>query len=229
MTLALTEPVGWHKHNHAHRPRSLISLDRLELAGTLNLAPTRLLKLDTPQLLLAPDARVKLQAANVSLGNSGAASAGIAQTGNGLLTVQASGAALDLFGHLQIGGAAQANLLSAGDLRLHGVLANGKNSGSLTAQAELTLSAAQVYGSSATAFLVDAGEHQLHILRGGDQVATPAAPLSAGASLTFKARDIVQDGVLRAPLGNLSLAATRSLVLTPSMTPPLNCYTNLKA
>ncbi|MBC7726133.1 MAG: filamentous hemagglutinin N-terminal domain-containing protein, partial [Microbacteriaceae bacterium] len=194
---------------------SLTSLNSVVLGGDLNLAATRRLSLDTPLLQLLPDARVDVRAASVSLGNSGVAASTAPQGGNATLTASASGLNLDLIGALQIDGARSVALASAGDLRMNGVLANGGNVGSLTVPADLSLAAAQIYGRTASAFSVDAIGHQLRIGRVVDGAPVPAAPLSAGASLLFKAQDIVQDGVLRAPLGSLSLKADRSLTLTP--------------
>ena len=194
---------------------TLTSLNSLVLGGDLSLAATRRLSLDTPLLQLAPDARVDLRAASLLLGNSGVAAGTQPQTGNATLTATASGLNLDLVGTLQIDGARTVTLASVGDLRMNGVLANGQNAGGLIVPADLTLSAAQVYGSSASAFSVDASGHALTIGRPATVSAIPAAPLSAGASLVFKAQDIVQEGVLRAPLGSLSLQADRSLILSP--------------
>ncbi|MBY0237673.1 MAG: hypothetical protein K2W93_22020, partial [Burkholderiaceae bacterium] len=178
-------------------------------------------------LQLGQDAKVQLRGSSVRLSNSSAfAAPTVAKAGKGQLLVQAAprsgaaadGTSLDLVGQLQIAGASAITLATQGDLRLHGVLNNaGASAGQLRSDADLTLSAAQIYGSSATNFLVDVSGRKLTMQRAeGTAVSKPAAPLSGGAALTFKAQDIVQDGVLRAPLGSLTLQAERELTLTPT-------------
>ncbi|MFY8116870.1 MAG: hypothetical protein ACOVLH_03630, partial [Roseateles sp.] len=199
---------------------SLSSQDRLVLGGDLDLQLARRLLLDSPQLLLEGNGQARLSAASVALGSSSDARPGSSAPGRGTgrLTLQASGSSLDVFGHQQLGGMAALQLLSAGDLRLHAQSSADPakaNRGSLKAEAQITLSAAQIYGSSASRFELDALGQDLLITRPEGSTATPAVPLSAGAALSFKAREIVQDGLLRAPLGSLSLQASERLLLTP--------------
>lgn len=215
-----TVQLGTELFSAALADLSLASQDRLVLAGSQSLAPTRRLLLDSPQILLEGDALARLGAASVTLGASflPEKSPQLPASGKGSLSVQA-GTVLDVFGHLQVGGASQVQLSSGGDLRLHAGLYTDParaNTGSLKADAALTLAAAQVYGTSASRFEVDVGAQRLLITRPEGASATePAAPLSAGAVLSFKAREIVQDGLLRAPLGRLSLQASESLLLSP--------------
>ena len=199
---------------------SLSSQDRLVLGGDLDLRLARRLVLDSPQLLLEGNGQARLSAASVALGSSSDARPGSSAPGRGTgrLTLQARGPSLDVFGHQQLGGMAALELVSAGDMRLHAQSSADPakaNRGSLKAEAHITLSAAQIYGSSASRFELDALGQDLLITRPEGSTATPTTPLSAGAVLSFKARDIVQDGLLRAPLGQLSLQASERLLLTP--------------
>src|SRR5262249_12963020 len=116
-------------------------------------------------------------------------------------------------------GFADVRLVSSGDIRLN---PQGQGSGNarLSAGGTLTLDAAQVYVTSALAarpspsdpgFLVNVGSSVT--VRGNG---TPApVPFAFGERLTIRARDIVQDGVLRAPLGEIRLEGSQSVTLGP--------------
>src|SRR6185437_640245 len=79
----------------------------------------------------------------------------------------------------------------------------------------LNLQAAQLYPTTATTFAIDdvpaigAGgtlaPTVITISRAPGASTTPAVPLSAGGNLTIDATQINQDGVVRAPLGQITL------------------------
>ena len=81
----------------------------------------------------------------------------------------------------------------------------------LRSQADVTLSAPQTVLATQTQYTLDAAGRTV-TFTGGDAAST--APLSAGAALTVNAATIVQDGVLRVPLGTVTLNGTESITLT---------------
>lgn len=105
----------------------------------------------------------------------------------------------------------------AGDLRLSGVspyqLAFGVSdappslAGHLAVNGDLTLRAGQVYATTGSSFAVTsaAANGVLTVERAAS--ATPATPYSAGSKLTLQAANLVQNGVVRAPLGSLTLGS----------------------
>lgn len=132
-----------------------------------------------------------------------------ASAGTGSLSLQARDS-LVLDGHLTTQGLAHLSLQSGGDLQLRSreVVAGGPNQGSLTTPAELTLQAAQIYPATDTRFSIEAARVSI-----GAGDAGAARPLSAGGSLVIRADEIVQGGVLRAPLGRIELQAAGRLEL----------------
>ena len=84
--------------------------------------------------------------------------------------------------------------------------------GAFSTAGDLTLQARQIYPSTLSDFtlaITDNPAGTLHILGNGSD--TPV--LSAGGKLTLSAPNIVQDGVLKAPLGQITLSAANTLTL----------------
>lgn len=104
----------------------------------------------------------------------------------------------------------QANLVSQGDMRLLARSADNTKT-ALTTQADLNLIAAQIYPTTGAVAEVTAGNtggdfdpaRRLRIGRVGNTA--PALPYSVFGSLSLNASTIEQGGVLRAPMGSLSL------------------------
>ena len=93
------------------------------------------------------------------------------------------------------------------------VVGNNPPQGGLATQADVTLTARQVYPSTDTRFTLDAGPGTLRIQQAATTGDSPALPLSAGGALNLRAGVLVQAGVLRAPQGQLALSAADSLTL----------------
>ncbi len=163
---------------------------------------------------------VNLTASYVAL-DGGAATQGssptLPQAGTSILNV--SGGTIDIAG-ATLGSFAAANFSSAGDIRLTAPVAteskiNGASAaGTLGASelltaGDLTLTAAQVYPVSDVDFTIKSLNGAV-TFAGNQASATAAFPLSAGGQLTVDAATIVQDGVLRAPLGTIRLGALSS-------------------
>jgi hypothetical protein len=84
--------------------------------------------------------------------------------------------------------------------------------GQLAVNGDLKISAAQVYATTGSSFDVSstAAKGTITILSAGS---TPATPYSAGGNLLIQAANIVQDGVVRQPLGTLTLGANAPLLI----------------
>jgi len=116
-----------------------------------------------------------------------------------------------------------ATLTSATDLRFVGVqpidISIGNTSvspaaslrGQLATSGDLTLAAAQIYPTTGTTFTVTSAAPAGTIRLTRTTAAMPGTPYSAGSTLTIQAAMIEQGGVLRAPLGTLTLGAIAPL------------------
>lgn len=118
--------------------------------------------------------------------------------------------AIDLGGRLVFNDFGRVSIASAGDIRLQPDLANiGARSGLLYLTGDLSLSAAQLYPASNTAFAIVAGGDSSTIrFLGNERSATASPPLSVGGTLAVNAVNIVQSGVLRAPAGDIVLGVS---------------------
>ncbi len=105
-------------------------------------------------------------------------------------------------------------LLEAGEIRLGGALPaqfgeETRLQVNLDVDGQLQLNAGQVYPATAMTGIIRAGD-SITVERLGD---AGGAPLSAGGSLRLEAPVIAQNGVLRAPFGQIELAAGERLAL----------------
>jgi filamentous hemagglutinin len=153
-------------------------------------------------------------------------------SGSGTLAINAQ--LIDIRGISGWSGFAQENFASSGDIRFvagENQIANppavnvpGAPSfeGALNTSANINLQGAQIYPTTATAFALNDSPTAPATPVSGAAVpipaptvvtiasslpagTTPGTPLSAGGSLTISATDINQGGVLRAPMGQISL------------------------
>ncbi len=193
---------------------TLTSLNTIEFDGDVSLALRRSITLDAPTIAAKENAKVDLAASYVSVGNSSivkSASSG----GGGTLDVDAR--LIDLEGNVALQGFGNVNLASTGDIRLKGVLQGSDFlartlEGSLVTGGNLTLQADQIYPTTLSQFRLAVENNptgSVTILGGG----APSPVLSAGGKLTVNAPNIVQQGVLKAPLGDITLAAEDTLTL----------------
>ncbi|HEY1710349.1 MAG TPA: filamentous hemagglutinin family protein [Rhizomicrobium sp.] len=84
-------------------------------------------------------------------------------------------------------------------------------SGMLAVSGNLSITAGQIYPTTGSTFTItsSAPTGVIAFARSSDD--TPAPPISAGGSLTVQAAQIVQGGVIRAPLGQLTLGGSSPL------------------
>ncbi|MDP9126075.1 MAG: hypothetical protein M3N82_16005, partial [Pseudomonadota bacterium] len=238
---------------------SLGAEDQIVFAGDSTLAFQRGVVLDSHLIQVANGANVSVSGAAVQLADSygarvlanpndptdpsttilaGSASPAVASVaGTGTFRIGAQ--TLDVVGNVTIGGTKSETLGAANDLRLSGRAVQdavdptrNRLAGSLVTSGDLTLSAAQVYPTTASSFIVAVADGVPITTAGGvDNTGTAIAGgritvtrgsgvmgdvLSAGGALTLKADDIAQQGVVKAPLGSLKLQAGKTLTLGPT-------------
>ena len=225
---------------------NLAAEDQIVFGDSATLAFQRGVMLNTKLMQVADDANVVVSGAAVKLADSfgvrqptsagnpadpsmflNPTLASVAQptsAGSGTLRVNAD--TLDVAGSVTVGGTQSVTLSAVHDLRLSGRtvvdpadLQHPKLIGGLVTAGDLTLSAAQVYPTTGSAFTVsvadgltgiDTPNGQLTVTHGSG---AQGDVLSAGGSLTLKADRIAQEGVVEAPLGTLALQAGTTLTL----------------
>ena len=131
--------------------------------------------------------------------------------GNGALHLNAN--FIDVIGDVAFTDISELQLKSATDIRLGGLRSRSSSTGSLITPQKLVLDAAQIYPVSSHAFnIAPTGSNTVITVKNSSQ-ATSQVPLSAQGKLTLTADVIEQSGTLRAPLGEINLNATETLVL----------------
>ncbi|MBU1424254.1 MAG: filamentous hemagglutinin family protein [Gammaproteobacteria bacterium] len=149
--------------------------------------------------------------------------------GTGTLSV--SGQMVDVTGNFMVSGVERLDITSSGDIRLNGALDQGtfvankaqadSLTGSLRTQGNIVLQADQVYASTLAQYNLSvedgagARAGSITILPGDTAGGTV---LSAGSKLTLSATEIVQNGVLKAPMGTLILEGDKVTLGTGSLT-----------
>lgn len=205
------------------RRSELVAPGTIRFDGDVSLSVARSLRLDA-ELIASSGGSVVLDAPYVGIGPSDTTYRPVidAVAGTGAMTVRAGH--IDLFSATtltgfaeSIDGAPSVNLISSGDIRAIGLRMESSETsnglpGSLTSPVSLGLSAAQIYPSTLTDFTINVTDPngRIVISSNGSSV-TP--PLSAAGRLTLSANEIVQEGVLRAPFGEIILDAEERLVL----------------
>lgn len=202
----------------------LASFGTVALQGGATLTAGRSITVDTPNLAVTAggDRSGRIVAPDVAIGDTreltNSSFKGAPSAGDGRLDVV--GDVVDIVGNLALQNIGRASFTSSGDLRLVGVPGSTKTdtvfnirnvTGTLIAAGAIEFIAAQVYPTTLGAFAVNSTTSVTIRSNGG---AAPM-PLSAGGKLTISAPTITQAGVLRAPLGTISLdaGATGSVTL----------------
>ena len=213
---------------------NLTSADTISLTGTVALQTKASLVLDAPLFTASSGATVSLTSAYVAVGNylnnsdyydTGYASPNAATvlapvSGTGRLAVNAQ--LIDIRGISAFSGFATESFNSSGDIRFVAgenpifsppavnVPGNPAFEGAMETSGTLDLRGVQLYPTTFTAFAInDLPSSQnattVTISAPTTKGGPPATPLSAGGSLFVNATDIEQDGVLRAPMGQITL------------------------
>ena len=216
---------------------TLFSSSKITFKDSVDLRLGRSIRLDAPVIDSATGAatdKVVLDAPYIGVGPSDVRTAsGVSTDGEAMLQIGNSAASLvDLIGDTRLDGFSATDINSRGDIRLRGLLdefitnTNPVRSGFYAAGA-LTLQADQVYPTTLSQFILSSRDTQLgagtdaqQIRYGtitilpGDTSAPPPASSAFGA-LTLQASAIEQDGMLKAPLGSITMQATPRFVTDP--------------
>ena len=196
---------------------TLTSPERIRFSGDVDLAMARNLKLDAPALVASPQSSSVAVSGGTSVlmgGSPVAADNPVANApiaGKTQLTLQ--GGLVEFYGQQGLQGFKSVAAKATSEIRFDSSTAQP---GKLGLQADLSLRAPQITATTNADFTVDAPGRKI-LLAGGDAAA--AAPLSAGAKLTFNAseittrdpRDPSQHAVLRLPFGSLALNASERI------------------
>ncbi|MCK9917118.1 filamentous hemagglutinin family protein [Microbacteriaceae bacterium K1510] len=122
---------------------------------------------------------------------------------------------------------ANATFQASGDIRVIGVVPwqqvyypNGGNTtttlkGQIAANGNVNFIAGQLYPATGSTFTITSSAANGTVTFGGSG-ATPAAPYSAGGNLTVLAANILQGGVIRVPLGTLTLGGAALAGFAPA-------------
>lgn len=182
----------------------------------VSLSPRASLVVDAPELR-ASDGQVSLSSAYVALGSTDTLNQQVdphATAGKANLSVTAQ--LIDLVGAMDLDGFGVATLSSSGDIRAVGVQLGDNSSfnpgddanfaGALTSPGALNLTAQQIYPTTLTSYGIDlTGTSALQsTLTLNTAAGTDNTVLSAAGSLTLAANQILDSGVLRAPMGAIS-------------------------
>ncbi|MBS1212689.1 MAG: hemagglutinin-related protein, partial [Proteobacteria bacterium] len=199
---------------------SLVSPDRIEFQGAVSLATARSITLDAPTIAArsAPgtSAKVAIETGYLALGSTQTRPGGLAPT-TGPVSLSAHARLIDLVGASVLSGFNRADLFSSGDLRVTGVRTTQDQrdfTGGFHMAGDLSLGADQIYPTTLSDFRIaveNTPTGTLTVLPGHG----PSKVMSAGGKLTLEAPNIVQGGVVKAPLGQLTLTAADSLTLAP--------------
>ena len=194
----------------------------LSLQPGIQLSPAVSLVLDAPEILVKGSGTVNLSSSYVSLGSDDISSSLVDSTPQGgTATLNVSAQFIDLIGNFTLEGLASANLTSSSDIRGIGTLTPAATlpQGSLTMMGDLTLTAQQIYPATLSNYTVEVNDTptQSSTLKIVGEPGTPDAVLSAGGALTLTATNIVDSGVLRAPIGTVTLNGTNVTLAAGSL------------
>jgi filamentous hemagglutinin len=188
---------------------------RLVLAGDLNLSIAGNLRLDSPVLQVLNNGHAQIDAGHLQLHSRKNTVDAAVLTGSGELSLNANQIYID--GLVATSGVNRTNLYAMRDIHGQGdtssvETAKPASDSGLTTQGELNLVARQVYPDSGSKLTFKAeGTNSLINVRSSGLAA--ANVLSGGGILTLQADHIQQDGILKAPFGQIHLLGNQSVTL----------------
>ncbi|HSH86053.1 MAG TPA: filamentous hemagglutinin family protein [Methylophilus sp.] len=188
---------------------------RLVLSPNLDLAIAGNLRLDSSVLQVLDDGHAKLSAGHLQLYSRKADVDPAVLNGNGQLTLKANQIYID--GLMATSGVNRTNLNAVRDIHGQGEttfvqIGQVASQSGLTTQGELNLTARQIYPDSGAklTFTAEGADSRINVRSSG---LAPSNVLSGGGILTLQANKIQQDGVLKAPFGQIHLNAAESVTL----------------
>jgi len=202
---------------------AVVKLGRIEFENGAALATNQQINLLSTTLQVNDDSVVKIDSAAVALGIEPyvgfSRQMQLAKTpvaGEGALVITAD--FIDVNGNVSVDKVSELALASRGDIRLRTVVDDSGRDfaqGNLVAGGDITLLAQQVYPSTLSDYRI-ASTDRSGTITVAKADGTAVTPLSAAGKLTLEAANIDQQGVLRAPLGQIVLggATTESIQLS---------------
>ncbi|MFD1123500.1 filamentous hemagglutinin family protein [Methylophilus flavus] len=185
------------------------------LASNLDLKVAGNLRLDTPVLQVLDNGHAKLTAGHLQLHSRKNDVDPAVLTGSGELTMNANQVYID--GLVATSGVSRTNLNVLRDIHGQGEatfvqVGQAATQSGLTTQGQLNLTARQIYPDSGAklTFTAEGANSQINVRSSG---LAPSNVLSGGGILTLQANKIHQDGVLKAPFGQIHLNASESVTL----------------
>jgi filamentous hemagglutinin len=189
---------------------------RLVLAGDLDLSIAGNLRLDSPVLQVLDNGHAQISAGHLQLYSRKSAVDTAVLTGSGELSLNANQIYID--GLVATSGVNRTNLSAVRDIHGQGEttaveVAKPATDSGLTTQGELNLVARQVYPDSGAklTFKAEGANSRINVRSSG---LAPSNVLSGGGILTLQADHIQQEGVLKAPFGQIHLLGNQSVTLT---------------
>lgn len=190
---------------------TLKSENRIELAGTVNLATQRGITLDAPNLKAQSGATATLTSAQIGLGNTHADRQGStylddATTGTGTLTATADH--LVLAGTLTQQGFGTTTLNSTGDIEARAVAVGSDYQGAFISGGDINLNADRIYPSTLSDFSVEIRNNPDGRITTGHydkRAGDGRTVMSAGGRFALVAPNVTHGGTLMAPFGTLEL------------------------
>jgi filamentous hemagglutinin family protein len=201
---------------------TLSSGNNIRMPEDITLKTRGAITLDSPNITLNDNAHALLASSYVSIGYNNqdvslvkvpvAANTGVTSS----LTVNAD--YIDLFGKQSLSDTQNANFFSKSDIQLRGVLPLANKSiltptGLLQTAGNINLSAETIYPSTISEYTLSSiGKDSTIAFH--QNASSGGVPFSVLGTLNVVADNIIQDGVLRAPLGVINLKAANQLTLT---------------
>lgn len=195
---------------------ALKAKDAVLFDGDVTLKTARSIQLDAPNIVASSGKKISLSSGYVSIANTEPKYQTLPNAQGGTANLNVAAQWIDLTGKVALNGFGQTVLTSSGDIRLKGVKSYVSTDffmkGSFTTAGDLEMRARQIYPATLSEYAIAITDHPagtLHIAANGSD--TPV--LSAAGKLTMSAPNIVQEGVIKAPLGEITLAADNRLTL----------------
>ena len=194
---------------------SLRTPQRVDFDGKVEIDVSQRIAIDAAVISAGTGSDVLLTAPSVRLSAPVEASQRGYTATEGTSRLVVAAGRVELAGEQTQQGLAQFSAIARSHIELQGVTAGAQagsvQPGALRTLADVTFAAPQTSVATLSPFTIDAPDQLVRFTEGR---ADSAPLLAAGGSLTINAGTILQDGVLRAPLGSITLNASDSLVLS---------------
>jgi filamentous hemagglutinin family protein len=189
----------------------------IDFVGDVTLSAGELISLSAATYSVSAGSTAHVLAPYIEFGNSEQIYSDVPAATPGSGTLDVAGGFIELYGTAALQGVGTAQFDSTGDLRLLGLLDLANPSattlnGALSIAGNLDLTAQQIYPTTLSQFVLSADPSSVTDPAAGSITIQGHAGsnqdlLSAGGSVTLSAGTVTQDGVLRAPFGNINIDA----------------------